>query len=38
MAELQKIPKKPSTGASNNGRIDRESVCVRKGPTWKVIR
>ena len=30
--------KKPSTGASNNGRIDGASVCVRKGPTLKVIR
>jgi len=30
--------KKPSTGASNNGRIDGASVCVHKGPTSKVIR
>ena len=30
--------KKPSTGASNNGRIDGASVCARKGPTLKVIR
>jgi len=30
--------KKPSTGVSNNGRIDGASVCVRKGPTLKVIR
>ena len=30
--------KKPSTSASNNGRIDGTSVCVRKGPTLKVIR
>ena len=30
--------KEPSAGASNNGRIDEASVCVRKGPTLKVIR
>jgi len=28
MAELQKIQKKPSTSASNNGRFDGASVCV----------
>jgi len=37
-AELQKIQKKPSAIASNNGRIDGASVCVHKGPTLKVIR
>jgi hypothetical protein len=29
---------KPSTAASNNGRIDGASMCARKGPTLKVIR
>jgi hypothetical protein len=38
MAELRKIPKKPSTAASNNSRIDGASVCARKDPTLKVIR
>ena len=33
-----RFQKKPSAGASNNGRIDGASVCARKGPTWKVIR
>ena len=37
-AELRKILKKPSASASNIGRIDGASVCVRKGPTLKVIR
>jgi hypothetical protein len=37
-AEHWKIPKKPSAGASNNGKIDGASVCARKGPTLKVIR
>ena len=30
--------KKPSADASNSGRIDGANVCVRKGPTLKVIR
>jgi len=33
-----RFQKKPSAGASNDGRIDGGSVCVRKGPTLKVIR
>jgi len=33
-----RFQKKPSAGASNNGRIDGASVCVRKGSTLKVIR
>jgi len=33
-----RFQKKPSAGASNNGRIDGASVYVRKGPTLKVIR
>ena len=33
-----RIQKKPSAGASNNGRVDGASLCVRKGPTLKVIR
>jgi hypothetical protein len=28
MAELRRIPKEASTGASNNGKIDGASVCV----------
>jgi hypothetical protein len=28
----------PPASASNSGRIDGASVCVRKGPTLKVIR
>ena len=34
----RRFQKKPSAGASNNGRIDGANVCVRKGPTLKVIR
>jgi len=34
----RRFQKKSSAGASNNGRIDRASVCVRRGPTFKVIR
>ena len=34
----RRFQKKPSTGASNNGTFDGASVCVRKGPTLKVIR
>ena len=37
-AELRKIPKKLSAGASNIDRIDGASMGVRKGPTLKVIR
>ena len=33
-----RFQKKPSTSASNNGRIDGASVCERKGPIMKVIR
>jgi hypothetical protein len=33
-----KFPKKPSTGVSNNCRVDGASVSSRKGPTLKVIR
>ena len=33
-----RFQKKPSASASNNGRIDGASVCVRMGPTLKVIR
>ena len=36
--ELSRFQKKPSTGASNNGRIEWASVCVPKGHTLKVIR
>ena len=32
-----RFQEKPSTSASNNGRIDGASVCVRKGLTLKVI-
>ena len=32
-----RFQKKPSAFASNNGRIDGASVCVRKGPTSKLI-
>jgi len=32
-----RFQKKPSAGASNNGRIDGASVCVSKGHTLKVI-
>ena len=34
-----RFQKKPSAGACNNGKIDGASVyvCVRKGPTLKVI-
>ena len=32
-----RLQKKPSAGASNNGRIDGACVCVRKGPTSKLI-
>jgi len=38
MAKLQKIPKKPSNGASNNGRIKGAIVCARKDPTLRMIR
>ena len=34
----RRFQKKPSAGASNNGKIDGASVCARKGPTLKVIR
>jgi len=34
----RRLQKKPSAGASNNGRIDGASVCARKGSTLKVIR
>jgi hypothetical protein len=33
-----RFPKKPSAGASNNGRINGASVCACKGPTLKMIR
>jgi len=33
-----RFQKKPSIGASNNGRIDGAYVCVRKDPTLNVIR
>ena len=37
-ATAELLKKKPSTGVSNNGMVDGASVCVRKGPTLKVIR
>ena len=33
-----RFQKKPPASASDNGRIDVASVCVRKGLTLKVIR
>jgi hypothetical protein len=36
-AELRKIAKEASAGASDNGKIYEKSACVRKGPMLKVI-
>jgi hypothetical protein len=34
----ERFQKKPSAGASNNGRVDGASVRARKSPALKVIR